>query len=243
MITPSPQARFQIAELGSLLSDPARAAILLALKDGTVRPAGELARMAGIAPSTASAHLRKLTEGELLTVVECGRHRYYRIANERVAHMLENLTVSGVSILRSFPWRGDPSMSRARTCYDHLAGRLGVALFEQLRTSDGLVLSEDSVRLSRAGSARLESAGLLGVDEVLDDVPGHTCVDWSERRFHLGGKLGALLTSRLFDKGWIRRRSTTRALVATTTGREGLRALGVEWDALGTGPARDARNP
>jgi DNA-binding transcriptional ArsR family regulator len=233
MSTPSPQARFLVAELGSLLSDPARAAILLALKDGTVRPAGELARMAGIAPSTASAHLRKLIEGELLSVVECGRHRYYRLANERVAHMLENLSVSGVSMLRSCPWRGDPIMLRARTCYDHLAGRLGVALFEQIRAGVGWELSEDAVRLSQAGAARLRGVGLLGDDDVLDDVPGHTCVDWSERRFHLGGKLGAWLTSRLFDKDWIRRRSTTRALTATSVGREGLRALGVEWEALG----------
>lgn len=227
------QARFQIAELGGLLSDPARAAILLALKDGTVRPAGELARMAGIAPSTASAHLRKLIEGELLAVVECGRHRYYRIANERVAHMLETLTVSSVGLLRSCPWRGDPIMLRARTCYDHLAGRLGVALFEQIRIGDGWVLAEDSVRLSRAGSERLRSVGLLRDDDGWDEIPGHTCVDWSERRFHLGGKLGAWLTSRLFEEGWIRRRATTRALVATSAGRAGLRAMGIDWDGLG----------
>lgn len=225
-------ARFLIAELGSLISDPARAAILLALMDGTVRPAGELARMAGIAPSTASAHLRKLTDGELLSVVHCGRHRYYRLANERVAHMLEHLSVSGVSMLRSCPWRGNPAMLRARTCYDHLAGRLGVALFEQLRAVDGWSLSEDSVRLSEAGRARLLDVGLLDDEQDLGDVPGHTCVDWSERRFHLGGRLGARLTSRLFERDWIRRRSTTRALTATSIGRERLRDLGVAWESL-----------
>ena len=232
MNTGAPQTRFHIAELGSLLSDPARAAMLLALMDGTIRPAGELARMAGIAPSTASAHLRKLTEGELLAVVDQGRHRYYRLANDRVAQMVENLSAAGVGAAPSCPWRGDPVMLRARTCYDHLAGALGVALFEQILAVDGWALSGEAVHLSEAGSARLRGVGLLGGSDTVDGVPGRTCVDWSERRFHLGGKLGAWLASSLFEREWLRRRSSTRALIATTAGREGLRALGLEWEAL-----------
>jgi len=228
------RSRFQIAELGSLLSDPARAAMLLVLLDGTVRPAGELARMAGVAPSTASAHLRKLIEGELLAVVDQGRHRYFRLANEQVAQMLEGISVTGVRARPALPWRGDDVMLKARTCYDHLAGALGVALFEQLRAADGWALSEDAVHLSEAGRAKLRGAGLLSANDSVDGVPGRVCVDWSERRFHLGGKLGAWLTSRLFEQKWIRRRASTRALTVTTSGRQRLRSLGVEWDTLAT---------
>jgi DNA-binding transcriptional ArsR family regulator len=226
------RSRFQIAELGTLLSDPARAAMLLALMDGTVRPAGELARMAGVAPSTASSHLRKLTESELLAVVNQGRHRYYRLANEQVAHMLESLSVTGVRAGPAPAWRGEAVMLKARTCYDHLAGALGVALFEQIRTVDGWALSQDAVHLSEAGSGRLREVGLLDERDTVDGVPGRVCVDWSERRFHLGGKLGALLASRLFEHRWIRRRPSTRALAVTSAGRQGLRALGIEWDTL-----------
>jgi DNA-binding transcriptional ArsR family regulator len=228
----APQTRYHIAEIGTLLSDPARAAILLALMDGTIRPAGELARMAGIAPSTASAHLRKLIEGELLAVVHQGRNRYYRLANDRVAQLIENLSVAGVGAPPSNPWRGDPVMLRARTCYNHLAGALGVALFERIRAADGWALSGDAVHLSEAGSRRLKEVGLLGDGEAVGEIPGRTCVDWSERRFHLGGKLGAWLASRLFEREWLRRRSSNRALTATTAGRKGLRALGLEWDGL-----------
>ncbi len=232
MNTGTPQTRYHIAELGSLLSDPARAAILLALMDGTIRPAGELARMAGIAPSTASAHLRKLTDGELLAVVNQGRHRYYRLANDRVAATIENLSVAGVGAPLSNPWRGDPVMLRARTCYNHLAGALGVALFEKIRTADGWALSGGAVHLSQAGSIRLKQVGLLGDKDAVGEIPGRTCIDWTERRFHLGGELGVWLASRLFELEWLRRRSSTRALTATTAGRKGLSALGVEWDAL-----------
>ncbi len=232
MNTATPQTRYHIAEIGSLLSDPARAAILLALMDGTIRPAGELARMAGIAPSTASAHLRKLTDGELLAVIDQGRHRYYRLANDRVAQMIENLSVAGIGAPASNPWRGDPVMLRARTCYNHLAGALGVAVFEKIRAADGFALSGEAVHLSEAGSRRLKQVGLLDNDDAVDGIPGRTCVDWTERRFHLGGKLGAWLTTRLFEREWLRRRTSTRALTATTVGRNGFSALGLEWDRL-----------
>jgi len=228
----TPQIRYHIAEIGSLLSDPARAAMLLALMDGTIRPAGELAWMARIAPSTASAHLKKLTDGALLAVVDQGRHRYYRLANDRVAQMIENLSVACVGAPPSNPWRGDPAMLRARTCYDHLAGALGVALFGKIRAADGFALSGEAVHLSEAGRTRLEEAGLLGDADAVGEIPGRTCVDWTERRFHLGGKLGAWLTSRLFEREWLRRRASTRALTATTAGRKGLSALGLDWDAL-----------
>lgn len=232
MNTGTPQTRYHIAEIGALLSDPARAAILLALMDGTIRPAGELARMAQVAPSTASAHLKKLTDGELLAVVNQGRHRYYRLANDRIAQLIENLSVTPVGASLPNPWRGDPVMLRARTCYDHLAGALGVALFEKIRAADGFVLTGEAVHLNKAGSKQLKQVGLLGDADAVGEIPGRACVDWTERRFHLGGKLGAWMASRLFEREWLRRRSSTRALTATTAGRKGLNALGLEWDGL-----------
>lgn len=232
MISAAPATRYQVAELGALLADPTRAGMLLALMDGTVRPAGELARIAGIAPSTASAHLKKLVDGGLLAVIDQGRHRYYMVADAHVAHLLETLSVGRRS--PTFVPGADPGaeMTRARTCYDHLAGRLGVALFEQLRGLDAWSLSADAVRLSERGAARLRGAGLMPEDSPHPDLPGRVCVDWTERRFHLGGPLGAWLATRLFTAGWLRRRPTTRALTATTAGRDGLETFGVRWDAL-----------
>lgn len=228
----APASRYQVAELGALLADPARAGMLLALMDGTVRPAGELARMAGIAPSTASGHLKKLVDGGLLTVVDQGRHRYFMVADAHVAHLLETLSLGRRA--PGFVPGANPGdeMTRARTCYDHLAGRLGVALFEQLRGADGLALTADAVRLSEQGARRMRDAGLMEKDSPHPELPGRVCVDWTERRFHLGGPLGAWLAGRVFEAGWLRRRPTTRAIAATATGRDGLRALGVRWDAL-----------
>ena len=232
MTPPAPASRYQVAELGALLADPARAGMLLALMDGTVRPAGELARMAGIAPSTASAHLKKLVDGGLLAVVDQGRHRYFMVADPNVAHLLETISL-GRRAPRPVPGAAlDTSMTRARTCYDHLAGRLGVALFERLRDAHAWTLTADAVRLSERGAGRLRDAGLMERDAPPPDLPGRICVDWTERRFHLGGPLGAWLAGRFFDLGWLRRRRTDRSLVATSTGRDALRRLGVRWDTL-----------
>lgn len=232
MTPTAPAMRYQVAELGALIADPARAGILLALMDGTVRPAGELARMTGIAPSTASGHLKKLVDGGLLAVVNQGRHRYYMVADAHVAHLLE--TVSAGRRAPAFIPGARPGapVTRARTCYDHLAGRLGVALFARLRDADAWTLTADAVRLSERGAGRLRAAGLMAADARHPELPGRVCIDWTERRFHLGGPLGAWLARRLFETGWLHRRRTTRALAVTTAGRSGLRTLGVDWDAL-----------
>ena len=235
----APTSRYRVAELGALLADPVRAGMLLALMDGTVRPAGELARIAGIAPSTASGHLKKLVDGGLLAVIDQGRHRYFMVADAHVAHLLETLSL-GRDTPRFVPGASPGTeITRARTCYDHLAGRLGVALFERLRGCDAWSLTDDAVRLSETGARRLLDVGLMTSDTPHPDLPGRVCVDWTERRFHLGGPLGAWLAARVFDVGWLRRRRTDRSLAATTAGRAGLRSLGVDWDALGaTNPAR-----
>ncbi|MDX1432190.1 MAG: winged helix-turn-helix domain-containing protein [Gammaproteobacteria bacterium] len=230
-------SRYRVAELGALLADPVRAGMLLALMDGTVRPAGELARMAGVAPSTASGHLKKLVEGGLLAVVDQGRHRYFMVADAHVAHLIETLSLGRDAPRFVAGASPGEDMTRARTCYDHLAGRLGVTLFERLRDFDAWSLTSDAVRLSEVGAKRLRDVGLMSADSPHPDLPGRVCVDWTERRFHLGGPLGAWLAGSVFDAGWLRRRGTDRSLAATSTGRAGLRALGVDWDGLRTSRA------
>ncbi|MBO9661763.1 winged helix-turn-helix domain-containing protein [Dokdonella sp.] len=229
MSSASPLTQFQLAELGGLFVDPARAAILLALIDGSARPATELATLAGVAAPTASEHLRKLVEGGLLTVLAQGRHRYYRLAGDEVAHLLETLVV-----LRSGPRQAtrvaqaEPALAYARTCYGHLAGRLGVALFERLRDARDVQLEADSLSLTRQGAARLREVGLLGADEDLERLRGRSCLDWTERRFHLAGALGCELTRRLLERRWLRRVEGSRSLALSATGRAGLRALRID---------------
>ena len=224
-----PVSRYQLAEFGALLAEPARAAMLLALLDSRARPAGELATLAGVGAATASAHLRRLTDAGLLGVRHQGRHRYYSLADENVAHWLEAFALASPRIAqRSLPVAGDAEFARARTCYQHLAGRLGVALFERLRHASGLELESDTVLLNRKGERLLLESGVLADPIGKNQRHGRTCVDWTERRFHLSGPLGTLIAHRLIDNGWLRRRSKSRALVISAAGQRGLSALGIE---------------
>lgn len=225
----APTTPYRLAELGALLADPARAAILLALMDGSARPAGELAARAGVAAATASVHLRKLCDGGLLGVVAQGRHRYFRLAGEEVAHLLETLASRSGRSSVAVATRADPALRRARTCYQHLAGQMGVALFERLRSRGGLRLDSDALHLSRSGAAWLRHHGLIA-EPALAELPGRTCVDWTERHWHLAGPLGNALTRSLLDAGWLRPQRGSRALVASVPGRLELRALGIDWD-------------
>ncbi|MFK2878317.1 ArsR/SmtB family transcription factor [Rhodanobacter hydrolyticus] len=222
--------RYQLAEIGSLLADPSRAAILLALVDGRARPAGELARMAGIAPSTASAHLGRLVEGGLLQVLDQGRHRYFRVANDQVVQVLEALPLLRAP-QQCLPksTAGTRPLAFARTCYRHLAGRLGVAFYEALRRQAWIELGEQSVRLTATGTEALQTAGLLphGAGQAL---AGRGCLDWTERRFHLGGSLGVAITEHLLRRDWLRRHDGSRALLLTPPGRSELRRLGIVLD-------------
>ena len=224
-----PVSRYQLAEFGALLAEPARAAIVLALLDSRARPAGELATIAGVAAATASAHLKRLSDAGLLSVVGQGRHRYYRLADEDVAHWIEALMLAAPRRIRERTI-ADRDLAAARTCYKHLAGRLGVALFDRLRGAHALDLESDAVRLNRQGELLLRKSGLI-LDEDTDvlRLDGRTCVDWTERRFHLSGPLGTLLARRMLDGRWLLRRNGTRAVGISARGREGLRSLGLDW--------------
>ena len=217
-----------MSDVAALLGDPSRATMLDALMDGRARPAGELARRAGIAPSTASEHLARLVAGRLLVVEPSGRERRYRLASAEVADVLEALSRLGseepVRSLRAASRRD--ALQAARTCYDHLAGRLGVTVTEALVVRDVLRVHDGSFELSADGEAFLAD---LGVDvdgaRARKRVFARTCLDWSERQPHLAGALGAALADAVLDHGWVRRRPNDRALSITPAGIEALRGL------------------
>lgn len=214
-----------IAEVAALVGDPARANILMALMDGRALTATELAYVAGVTPQTASGHLSRLTEGRLLVVERQGRHRYFRVASPEVARLVEALSLVAVAgPPRHRPAsRIDAALREARTCYDHLAGRLGVALADALIASGHVILDRDGGELTAEGA---EFLGGFGVD--LDAARRRRrmfcrpCLDWSERRPHLAGAVGAALASRCFELGWFERIRDSRALRLTATGRAGL---------------------
>ncbi|MEM7223269.1 MAG: helix-turn-helix domain-containing protein [Pseudomonadota bacterium] len=219
------------AEVGALIGDPARAAILAALLDGRALSATELSQAAGVSPQTTSGHLAKLTEGRLLTLDKQGRHRYYRLASPQVAEALEALQVLAVDGPPRYrpPGPRDQAMRQARTCYDHLAGRLGVALADALIEQGALVAFGRDFRLTEAGQGLLDD---LGVDwraaQAKRRIFARQCLDWSERRPHLGGALGAALAERCFAQGWAARGPDSRTVEVSRKGRRALSSrLGV----------------
>ncbi len=215
-----------IAEVAALIGDPARANILSALKDERALTATELAHVAGVSPQTASGHLSKLTEARLVAVSRQGRHRYYRLANRHVAEALEALMMLAATGPPRRRPRGpqDDAVRYARSCYDHLAGRLGVALTWSLVDLGHLRSNDDSFTLTKKGEAALGAFG-IDADRLRRERRPLTrhCLDWSERRPHLGGALGAALLTRMQDLGWMKRTPGTRAVTLTAAGRIGLR--------------------
>ena len=225
-------SRYQLAEIGALLAEPARAAMLLALIDGTARPAGELARAAGVGAATGSAHLKRLLEGGLLAVQEQGRHRYYRLADDDVAALIETLAAPRGRPVLPDPTGGDRPLRMARTCYRHLAGRLGVGLCDALLQQGYLLAASKGMRLQDNGAQALVQAGLDAARvQALLPLAGRSCLDWTERRLHLGGPLGVSLTDALLDAGWLRRRAGSRALQPSDDGLRRLIKLGVPWES------------
>lgn len=226
-----PLNRYQLAEIGALLAEPARAAMLLALMDGTARPAGELAHAAGVGAATASAHLKRLLEGGLLGVHVQGRHRYYRLADDDVAALLETLALPRQRPALPSPV-ADPVLRRARSCYRHLAGELGVALCGGMLERGYLQTGSDGLQLQPGGADALAAAGLPPtVVQPLLGLRGRGCLDWSERRLHVGGPLGVAITGALLDAGWLRRAPRGRALLPSGDGLRRLAMLGVRLDS------------
>ncbi|MFF7321432.1 ArsR/SmtB family transcription factor [Streptomyces albogriseolus] len=225
-----------LARLAALAADETRAACLLALLDGRAWTAGELARHCGVAASTLSEHLGKLVGGGLLTEERQGRHRYVRLADARVAQLVEDLTAQ-LAPDAAEPPRGlrqsgaGSAMARGRTCYDHLAGRLGIAVTDAL-TARGLLRQDTGFALTDEG---LDWFGALGVD--LDGRGrrplARACLDWTERRPHLAGAAGAALCRHLLERGWCVRIGSGRAVKVTGTGEQALTdLLGIDTAAL-----------
>lgn len=221
-----------LATVAALLGDPARANILIALFDGRALTAKELAFAARVTPQTTSGHLGKLTDAGLLSMEKQGRHRYFRLATPAVGQMLESImAVSGPEPLRT--WRGGEALRTARTCYDHLAGRLGVALADSLLAAGHLALSQDGGEVTASGVSFLQAFGAEPVSGKR--VFCRPCLDWSERRPHLAGRVGAALACRCFGLGWVVRQRDTRAVAITAAGREGFaRQFGFDADRLGS---------
>jgi DNA-binding transcriptional ArsR family regulator len=241
------QGDADIASVAALAADPSRAKILLALGDMRALPASVLADEAGVSASTASEHLARLVNGGLLKVERHGRHRYFRVASAQVAELIEALArlASPAPVKSLRQGTRAAAVRSARTCYDHLAGRLGTGIMEAmlerglLTGGDGLFAGGD--RLSAPGSEvdyQLTPDGVQWLSDLGIDVSKlprrrpliRYCVDWSEQRHHLAGSLGAALCSRLFQLGWIKRAPTGRAVFVTREGAKGLQGtLGLEF--------------
>lgn len=211
-----------IVRLGALIGNPVRARFIGALMDGGERSASALAALAGATPQTASAHLSSLVAGGLLTVRPQGRHRFYRLRNEQVAEAIEVLSLTAAQTAQR-PAFG-PGIRNARRCYDHLAGRLGVTICDFAVARKYVVAGGGGVTLTKAGGAWMASL-------QLEPPPGlrrplvRFCQDWTERRPHLAGWLGAALCRQLEERDVIRRVSESRALTVTASGRVVLERL------------------
>jgi DNA-binding transcriptional ArsR family regulator len=214
-----------LALVASLVGDTTRANILAALLDGRALTASELAYFAHVSPQTASGHLAKLTDGKLLTVLRQGRNRYYRLATPLVGQMLEGImAVAAQGPQRHRPAsKADDAMRMARTCYDHFAGKLGVGLADNLIERGYLVLTPEAGEVTELGAGFL---GDFGVDLAALHAKRRTlcrpCLDWTERRLHLGGTVGAALARRCFDLGWFTRSRDSRTVAIMPAGRRGL---------------------
>ena len=221
-----------VAEVAALVGNPARANMLTALLDGRALTASELAYAGGVAPQTASEHLAKLTEARLLALTRQGRHSYYRLASPLIGRMLESImAVAADGPARYQPrWRGGDALRNARTCYDHLAGRLGVALADALVARDHVVVSEDGGIVTQKGEEFFLRLGIEVCSQGQSRRPFcRPCLDWSERRTHLAGVVGAALAARCFELGWIARMPDTRAVRVTKGGERGFsKTFGIE---------------
>jgi DNA-binding transcriptional ArsR family regulator len=216
-----------IANIAALIGDQARAEVLNVLMSGMALTATELADAAGVTRQTISTHLAKLREAGLLAVEAQGRHRYFRIADADVAHLLESMMGiafgTGAVRVRSSP--REPALRKARVCYDHLAGELGVLVYDSLARCGAFSLDADGMGLTDTGRALLRELGIEPAPlEGQRRAACRTCLDWSERRHHLAGSVAQSLLARFQELGWARRVDGTRVVAFTADGEQRLRA-------------------
>ncbi|HEX2281001.1 MAG TPA: helix-turn-helix domain-containing protein [Thermomicrobiales bacterium] len=214
-----------VATVGTLIGQPARAQMLLLMLDGRGRTATELAESAGVTRSTASFHLAQLVDGRLVRVDRQGRHRYFRLAGPEIASLLKTmLAVSGAPAHSEKRFGPRPTtMRRARMCYDHMAGELGIGVTDGLIRSGALIESGDDFQLTPAGARQLTDFGIdVAATRQKKRHFARTCIDWSERRPHLAGALGAAIAHRIFELNWARREPGGRTVYVTQAGQQGL---------------------
>jgi DNA-binding transcriptional ArsR family regulator len=233
-----------LAWIASVVGDPARLRLLLSLMDGRARTAKELAFLARIAAPTASGHLAKLLDSRLVAVEPQGRHRYYRLASSLVAEMVESMSVVAGETSRTDPRlrRLDPALAAARTCYNHLAGRLGVAIADALLSRGDIVFADGGGEVTAQGQAFFQS---LGIGTQASGTKGRVfckpCLDWTERRHHLAGTVATALCDHCLTRGWLQRARDSRAVTITHDGRAAFASLfGIDVAALGGGRDRAA---
>ncbi|MDT8989970.1 helix-turn-helix transcriptional regulator [Curvibacter sp. APW13] len=220
----------RLASLAAVLADATRARMLSYLLSGEYASAGELARAASVTAATASGHLVKMLDAQLVVCEQRGRHRYYRLADDEVAHALEAMALIAERRSHEASW-ANPTRTRlrfARCCYGHLAGQLGVELFSQLLSKEWIAPAGEGYGLTASGRAGLAELGLLA-DALGTPSSGrrlaYRCLDWSERRDHLAGTLPKALLAHCLQQGWLRRLEGERALALTPPGRQRLATL------------------
>jgi DNA-binding transcriptional ArsR family regulator len=236
-------ANANLVEVAALVGDTARATILAALMGGQSLTGSELAFLARVSRSTASEHLGKLVDARLIAITKHGRYHYYRIASPLVAQMMESIiSVAAIEVPARYCPRSaqDQALRFARTCYDHLAGYLGVAVTDALAANGHLQLGDEGGELTESGAEFLIAFGAeLTTATWSKRVFCRPCLDWSERRYHVAGRVGTAIWRRCLELGWLRRERDSRALQVTPSGKVGFpRVLGVhlneDWDV----PAR-----
>src|SRR6266404_2127919 len=213
-----------IAEIAALVGDPTRATMLSVLLDGRALTASELALAARITPQTASTHLAKLTEAGLLTVVRGGRHRYFRLASPTVADMIDGIVAVALQKRPRYRplSRQARALSAARICYDHLAGRLSVDLTASFVAREYVVVDDEAAEITTAGARFLGKFGIeLSTRRSTRRHFCRLCLDWTERRPHIAGAVGAAIARRCFDLGWMERMNRSQAVIVTPLGRRG----------------------
>jgi DNA-binding transcriptional ArsR family regulator len=221
----------EFSVIANLIGEPARATMLWNLSDGRAYTAGELAIVSDISPQSASNHLNKLVEADFLKVEKQGKHRYYRVAKPEVAHVIESLAnlVPGKNIIRKESKYKNGDIQFCRTCYDHLAGKIAVELTQSILKQKILILKGEEFLLSAKGVKWFEAIG-IDVNNV-EKTKRHfakPCLDWTERKYHLAGSLGAALLIQMQKLGWVRRKAGSRITILTTEGENKLNEIGIK---------------